>query len=119
MTWPFIERLLDAREAIPPPCPEGETKAEEAEPCQVGRTARYLGPKGPKNPTAEFAVPLIHPRPAGSSGDDADGGLRSRFLGTGNVVARQVVRRTQNRPYSHLCRALGPAPRKPGLILGL
>lgn len=36
---------------------------------------------GPEKPSAEFLVPLLHPRLAGSSGDDVDGGVRSRILG--------------------------------------
>lgn len=112
MTWPFTKRLLDAGEVMPR-FPKGETKAEEAKPCRVGRTTQHLGPRARK-PHRRVRSPLIHPRPAGSSGDDADGGLRSRVLGTGNVVAGQAVRRTQNRPYFHLSRALSPAPRQAG-----
>lgn len=43
---------------------------------------------GPEKPSTEFPVPLLHPRPTGNSGDDADGGLRSTILGTENAVDR-------------------------------
>lgn len=71
------------------------------------------GPE-PKRPTVEFPVPLIHCLPAGRSEDDADGGLRSRFLG--NAVARPGCQEDieQALPTLILSRALGPVPRQAG-----
>lgn len=61
MTWPFIKRLLDAGEVIPR-FPKGETKAEEAKPCRVGRTARHLGP-GARKPHRRVRSPFNPPPP--------------------------------------------------------
>lgn len=71
----------------------------------------------PEKPTKEFTVPLIHPRPEGALRMTQMPVLGADSWLEGMQYLGQAVRRTQNRPYSHLTRALDPTPGKPGLIL--